>query len=493
MSWSISVCKMPLCMLCSVLLSSLVLASTPVNTRASGETVGVWLTTADLTTHLAPQSNLIFANGSGSAPTKITVNENKIYQQMDGFGASFTNSSAWLVYTKLNTSQRNTVMTSLFDANRGIGLDFLLQPMGASDLTPPAPVAGEYSYDNVAQGQTDEPLSKFSIEHDKAYIIPLLKQAFYINRNIKIMAAPWSPPGWMKSTGSMDGGTLNSSAYAAYANYFVKFIQAYKAQGIPIYAVTPQNEPLYVPNGYPGMSFPADQETSFIKNNLGPAFVRNGINTKILGYDHNWDRPDYPMTILQDKTANAYTAGIVWHCYGGTVDAQTQVHNLYPNKETYETECSGGQWEGDNGLPGTMNLLIGVVRNWGKSVLRWGMALDPDGQPNLGTGAACSKCRGVVTIDQNNGRVTYNADYYGLGQASKFVVPGAYHIDSSAGGNGISDVAFKNPDGTDVLVVYNSSSGNQTFNVQWGRQWFSYTLPAGAAATFKWSGSHLSG
>src|SRR5260370_12515358 len=320
MSWSISVWKIPLCMLCSLLLSSLVLASTPVSTQASGEVVGVWLTTADLSRHIAPQPSLTFVNGSGSAATTITVNENKVYQEMDGFGVSFTDSSAWLVYTKLNTSQRNTVMTNLFDANRGIGLDFLLQPMGASDLTPPAPVAGEYSYDDVAQGQTDDPLNKFSIEHDKVYIIPVLKQALYVNRTLKIIAAPWSAPGWMKSTGSMDGGTLNNSAYAAYANYFVKFIQAYKAQGIPIYAVTPQNEPLYVPNGYPGMSFLADQETSFIKNNLGPAFVRHGINTKILGYDHNWDRPDYPMTILQDTTANAYTARTVWPCYGGQGD-----------------------------------------------------------------------------------------------------------------------------------------------------------------------------
>jgi glucosylceramidase len=345
----------------------------------------------------------------------------------------------------------------------------------------------------MPKGQTDPNLTHFSIKHDEAYIIPVLKQALQVNPNIKIMATPWSPPGWMKSTDSMEGGTLNPDAYASYANYFVKFIQAYQAQGIPIYVVTVQNEPLYQPVGYPGMSFPATQEANFIANYLAPAFAANKITTKILGYDHNWDQPGYPTTLLSDTNTNAALAGTAWHCYAGAVEAQTQVRNAYPNKDTYETACSGGQWEGNNGLSGTANLLIGVTRNWGKSVVRWGMALDPNGQPNLGTGAACSQCRGVVTIDQNNGNVTYNGDYYGLGQASKFLTPGAYRIDSSAGSNGIIDSAFKNSDGSKVLVVYNSAASQQSFDVQWGGQWFTYTLPAGAIATFKWSGTQTAG
>ncbi|GER90093.1 glucosylceramidase [Dictyobacter vulcani] len=479
--------------ICTVLLYSIVALffSSP-QVHAAGETVNVWLTSGDLSTHLAPQANLTFANGNGSGNV-INVNENQTYQQMDGFGASLTDSSAWLVYNKMSSSQRSTLMNNLFNSSSGIGLNFLRQPIGASDLTRPAPAVGEYSYDDMPAGQTDPSLANFSISHDNAYIIPVLKQALQINPSIKIMGTPWSPPGWMKSSGSMEGGTLNASAYSAYANYFVKYVQAYQAQGLPIYAITPQNEPLYVPNGYPGMSFPADQQTNFIKNNLGPAFAQNGITTKILGYDHNWDQTGYPTTILSDSTANSYTAGTAWHCYGGSVDAQTTVHNSYPNKDTWETECSGGAWENSNGFPNTMSLLIGVVRNWGKSVVRWGMVLDPNGQPNLGTGAACSTCRGVVSVDQNNGNVTYNGDYYGLGQASKFVTPGAYHIDSSAGSNGIQDVAFKNPDGTKVLVAYNSGSSSQSFSVQWGGESFAYTLPAGAAATFKWSGTQSGG
>ncbi|HET8844645.1 MAG TPA: glycoside hydrolase family 30 beta sandwich domain-containing protein, partial [Ktedonobacteraceae bacterium] len=453
--------------------------------------VNVWVTTADLKKHLSPEKDVHFTAGDSTGIITLSVNEQKTYQQMDGYGASLTDASAWLIYNKLGRSQRDAVMRALFDPVRGAGLDFLRQPMGASDLT--RPESGEYSYDDMPKGQTDPTLAHFSIDHDKAYIIPVLKQALQINPNIKIMATPWSPPGWMKTTDSMEGGTLKPEAYEPLANYFVKFIQAYAAVGIPIYAVTPQNEPLYVPDGYPGMSMPADQQASFIKNYLAPAFAKNHITTKILGYDHNWDNTDYPSTLLKDTDVNAVIAGIAWHCYAGAVEVQSQVQQIAPNKATYETECSGGQWEMNNGLPGTMNLLIGVARNSGKSVVRWGLALDPDGKPNLGTGAACSQCQGVISIDQNNGHVTYRGDYYGLAHASKFVAPGAYRIDSSPGSNGVTDVAFKNPDGSKVLIAYNAAAIQQAFVVQWGGQQFTYSLPAGAVATFKWNGAQTSG
>jgi glucosylceramidase len=472
-------------LLCSLVVFSFL---PPLQVHAANEPVSVWLTTPDQANLLTQQGNVTFSGTIRSNPTTITVNEGLTYQQMVGFGASLTDASAWLIYNKLSASQRTTLLNNLFSASSGVGLDFLRQPMGASDLTLPA--SGEYSYDDMPAGQTDPSLAHFSISHDTSYIIPVLQQALQINPNIKIMGTPWSPPGWMKSTGSMEGGTLNSNAYVAYANYFVKFIQAYQALGLPIYAISPQNEPLYVPTGYPGMSMPATTERDFIKNYLGPAFSSNGITTNILGYDHNWDQPGYPETILSDSTASSYTSGVAWHCYAGTVDAQTTVHNLYPSKDTYETECSGGTWEGSNwpnGFQNTMELLINTTRNWSKTVVRWGLALDTNNGPNLGTGASCTTCRGIVTINQSNGAVTYNSDYYALGQASKFVVPGASRIDSNSfGSKSIEDVAFKNPDGSRVLVVYNSRPTSKTFQVQWNNEAFSYTLPAGAVATFKW-------
>lgn len=463
--------------------------------RASGESVSAWLTTPDQANLLSPQSSLTFGS-VGSNSTTITINDTQTYQQMVGFGASLTDSSAWLIYDKMSQSQRNQLMTSLFDPNNGIGLDFLRQPMGSSDMALPAGyegtnAPGEYTYDDVAAGQTDPGLSHFSISHDTAYIIPLLQQALQLNPNLKIMATPWTAPAWMKSNDSLQQGSLNASAFQVYAQYFVDFLKAYQAQGIPIFAVTPQNEPEN-DNVMPTMPISASDETNFIANDLGPAFAQNGITTQILGYDHNWDDTSYPTTILNNSTAASYTSGIAWHCYAGSASAMSSFESSFPNKAIYETECSGGTWEGSNwpnGFQNTMELGINSARNWAKTVVRWNMALDPNGNPNLGTANSCTTCRGVVTIDQSNGNVTYNSDYYGLGQFSKFVQPGAYRVNSNSFGSGnIEDVAFQNPDGSNVLVVYNGGSSN-TFQVEWNNEAFSYTLPAGAAVTFKWTGN----
>jgi glucosylceramidase len=405
---------------------------------------------------------------------------------MVGFGASLTDSSAWLIYNKMSSSQRNQLMTNLFDLNNGIGLDFLRQPIGGSDLA-----LNEYTYDDVPSGQSDPNLNNFSISHDTAYIVPLLQQALQLNPNLKIMATPWTAPAWMKSNDSLEQGSLNASDFQVYAQYFVKFIQAYQAQGIPIYAVTPQNEPENN-NRMLTMPISASDEANFIANNLGPAFAQSNLSTRILAFDHNWDLSNYPTTVLNNGTAASYTSGTAWHCYGGNANAMSSFQSSFPNKDIYETECSGGTWEGSNwpnGFQNTMELGINSTRNWAKTVVRWGLALDPNGNPHVNSPDSCSGCRGVVSIDQNSGDVTYNSDYYGLGHFSKFVAPNAYRVDSNSFGSGnIEDVAFKNPDGSKVLVVYNGG-GTNTFQVAWNNEAFSYTLPAGATATFKWSGT----
>jgi glucosylceramidase len=460
--------------------------------KAAGETVNVWLTTPDQANLLAQKSNVAFSSSIGSNATTISVNEGATYQQMTGFGASMTDSSAYLLYDKMSASQRSTLMNNLFNVSSGIGLDFLRQPIGSSDLS-----LNEYTYDDLASGQTDPTLSRFSIAHDSSYIIPVLQQALQINPNITIMGTPWSPPAWMKSNGSLNaGGTLLTSDYSAYAQYLADFIKAYQAAGIPIYAITPQNEPLNT-NNMPTLDFPASSETTFIANNLGPTLAANGLSTRIFGFDHNWDTPSYPTTIMNNATANSYTPASAWHCYAGDASAMTAFHNAFPTKDIYQTECSGGTWEGSNwpnGFQNTLNLLINSTRNWSKSVVRWGLALDTNNGPYLNTSGACSTCRGIVTVDQSTGNVTYNSDYYALGQASKFVRPGAYRIDSNSFGAGnLEDVAFKNPDGSKVLVAYNNGSSSNTFQVQWNNEAFSYTLPAGAAATFTWSGTQTGG
>ena len=472
-------------LLSCVLATSMFQVTSTQKTYAASDPVSVWLTKADQSKLLLPQTNVAFSADSGTNDHTINVNENITYQQMDGFGASLTDSSAWLIQNKLSTAARDTLMTNLFDKTNGIGISLLRQTIGACDYS-----RNIYSYDDMPSGQTDDNLTNFSIDHDNEYIVPLLEQALQKNSSIKIMASPWSPPGWMKSSGSMIGGTLNTSAYNAYANYFVKYINAYKALGLPIYAVTVQNEPEYVPPNYPGMLMSASEQANFIKNNLGPTFKANNISTKIIAYDHNFNHPEYPLSVLGDSGANPYVAGTAWHLYAGSQEAMTTVHNAYPTKDNWFTEGSGGSWAGDGSWHDSFNehmaKAIRVTRNWSKSVVWWNMALDENNGPSV---LDKSTCYGVVTVNQTTGEVSYNADYYTLGQFSKFVDSGAYRIESNSFENDIEDVAFKNPDGSKVLVVNNINTVDKSVKVKWGSESVTYTIPADSAITFKWSGS----
>ncbi len=452
--------------------------------RAGGTTVNVWLTTSDGSNKLTAQSGLTFTSDSKSADSStIDVNEHQQFQQMDGFGAAVTDSSAWLMYTRMSTSQRNDLMKRLFDPANGIGISFVRIPMGASDFS----VNGPYSYDDLPPGQTDPTLSKFSINHDTVYIIPILKQALALNPSLKFMANPWSPPAWMKTNGSMFGtsnghiGTLIPSDYGPLAQYFVKFIQAYQAQGIPIYAITPQNEPGYATDNYPGMFLSASDESNFIKNYLSPALNQANLHPRLIPYDHNWDNPNYAKTLLGDPATNRDIAGISWHCYAGSSTAMSEIHSLYPTKDVYETECATGA----SVTPiSTSDLLMQSVQNWAKTVELWNIALEANHGPHNG---GCPDCLGVVTVDPNTGNAIYSNDYYLIGHFSKFVAPGAYHIGSNTLGS-LTDVAFKNPDGSKVVVAYNDGFHSRTFKVRWnGSQSFIYNLPVGAMVTFKWS------
>ncbi len=471
-----------ICIITGVLLA-VVLVSQSLS-RAGGISVSVWLTTSDGRNQLTMQPDLAFTSNSQSADTStIDIDEHQQFQQIDGFGAAVTDSSAWLISTQMSAGQRDNLMKRLFDPVNGIGISFVRIPMGASDFS----VNGPYSYDDLPPGQTDPTLARFSIKHDMAYIIPVLKQALALNPSLKFMANPWSPPAWMKTNGSMYGtfngrvGTLIPSDYSPLAQYFVKFIQAYRAQGIPIYAITPQNEPGYAPDNYPGMFFSASDESNFIKNYLSPALKKANLHPKIIPYDHNWSDPHYARTLLSDPATNGDIAGISWHCYAGSPAVMSALHTLYPTKDAYETECATGA----SVTPiSTADLLMQSVQNWAKTVELWNIALNPNHGPHNG---GCPDCLGVVTIDPATGSVSYSRDYYLVGQFSKFVVPGAYHIRANTLSS-LSTVAFKNPDGSKVVVVSNESMHSGTFRVGWnGLQSFAYTLPAGAIVTFRWA------
>jgi glucosylceramidase len=336
--------------------------------------------------------------------------------------------------------------------------------------------------------ESDSSLSRFSIDDDRPERIPLLQRALVINPQLKLVASPWSAPSWMKSTGSLIKGTLLPRYYDSFADYFVKFVQAYAAEGLPIHAVTIQNEPNYEPADYPGMRLDAIQRARIIGRHLGPRFERGGIETLIWDWDHNWDLPQSPMEVLADSVARRYIQGVAWHCYAGDVSAQSIPRRVYPDKDVYFTECSGGDWAtnfADNLNFNVGKLVIGATRNWARGVALWNLALDEKGGPHLG---GCGNCRGVVTIDSKTGAYAPNVEYYSLGHAGKFVRPGAYRVESSSADSTLPNVAFRNPDGyTKVLIVLNTVKEPRAFVVRSGGRSFSYKLPAMSAVTFTWS------
>ncbi len=442
----------------------------------------VWMTTPDAAQLLAPQPAVRFDAGEPEAQTLIEVDEAQRFQTIAGFGAAVTGSAAWLIQQRLEPPRRAALMRMLFDPREGIGLSFVRTTMGASDFS-----LRDYTYADAPDGEADLALQRFSIDPDRAEVLPVLREARVINPELKVMATPWSAPAWMKTSGSLAGGSLKKEAYGAYAEYFRRFLDAYAAEGVPVYAVSVQNEPRHEA-AYPSMRMEPHEQAAFVRDHLGPTLEAHGIRTRILAWDHNWDGVDYPLAVFADAGAARYLAGAAFHCYGGDVSAQSRFRDAFAGKEIFFTECSGGEWSADFGVNLLWNLkhlVIGATRNWSSTVLLWNLALDPRGGP---TNRGCTTCRGVVTIDPATGRATPNVEYYVLGHVSKFVRPGAVRIASTDGAAaGLDNVAFRNPDGSTVLVVLNATGGERTFTVRAAEGAFRYALPAGAAATFVWS------
>jgi glucosylceramidase len=457
----------------------------PPNPPEGGIPVQVWLTTGDQVKLLSHEPNAYLLTDSAVAVPIIDVDAAQQYQEMLGFGAAFTDASAYMIQEKMTATQREALLQDLFGRTNGggIGLSFMRITMGASDFS-----LRQYSYDDMPAGQTDLTLAHFSIDADRADKLPLIKRALAINPQITLMASPWSAPGWMKTTGSLIQGTLKPEAYDAFANYFVKFVQAYGAEGVAIRAVTLQNEPHYEPADYPGMRLDPPTRAKVIAEHVGPTFASAGISTQIWDWDHNWDEPQSPTTVLSDTAARKYVQGVAWHCYGGDVSAQNTVHDAFPTKDTYFTECSGGEWAtnwSDNLKWFVGTLIIGSVRDWSRAVALWNLALDENHGPHTG---GCGNCRGVVTVVSSSGVYQRNVEYYALGHASKFVHPGAHRIGSSSGITGLESVAFKNADdGSIAVIVLNTAAQAQRFSLRAAGKSFRYTLPPAGVATFIWS------
>ncbi|AHM63355.1 O-glycosyl hydrolase [Flammeovirgaceae bacterium 311] len=440
--------------------------------------VMVWLTTPDKSSLFEKQAqNPGFASSSSTNPL-IEVDTNQTYQAIDGFGYTLTGGSA-LHLNRMNAAARSALLQELFaTTENNIGVSYLRVSVGASDLD-----EKPFSYNDLPAGQTDPTLAQFSLAPDRENLIPVLKEILAINPDILIMGSPWSPPAWMKTNNDTRGGSLKPEYYDVYAQYLVKYIQEMAAEGIRIDALTVQNEPLH-PGNNPSLLMLAEDQAIFIKNHLGPAFEAANIDTKIIIYDHNADRPDYPITILNDPEAKKYVDGSAFHLYGGSIDALSQVHNAHPDKNIYFTE----QWIGAPGnFPEdlawhTRELIIGATRNWSRTVLEWNLSSDPNLQPHTDRGG-CDKCLGAVTIAGNN--VTRNPAYYIIAHASKFVRPGSVRIESNMLNN-LPNVAFKAPNGQKVLIVLNNSGSQQSFNIKTGDKVVSTSLTGGAVGTYVW-------
>ena len=438
------------------------------------QTIEYWQTNADETLKLQKQNNLVFDNPQNNFQN-ILINPSEKFQTVDGFGYTLTGGSVEVI-NQLSPAKKKELLQDIFGkSEQSIGVSYLRLSIGASDLN-----SSVFSYDDVPAGQTDEDLSEFSLAKDQP-VIDMLKEILAINPDIKIIGAPWSPPVWMKDNGKSIGGSPKTEYYQVYAEYFVKYIQEMKKNGITIDAITPQNEPLH-PGNNPSMYMTAEQQRDFIKNNLGPAFSAANIATKIVLYDHNCDKPEYPITILQDPEAAQYVDGSAFHLYAGDVSALDVVKNAFPNKNLYFTE----QWTGSTGtfagdfIWHTKNVIIGTMRNWSKIALEWNLANDAQFQPF--TPGGCTQCKGAITINSAES-YTKNVAYYIIAHASKFVPQNSQRIGSTQVGN-LSTVAFKTPEGKIALIVLNEGAEVENFNITFDGKSVATSLPSNSVATY---------
>ncbi len=440
--------------------------------------VDFWLTKADQTVLLQKQSAVLAFGTPANIYPSIEVDETQTFQTIDGFGYALTGGSAQTLNSLTPTVKQQLLQELFGTALNSIGVSYLRISIGASDLD-----TAPFSYDDIPSGQTDPTLSHFSLSPDQTALIPILKEILAINPTLKIMASPWSPPVWMKDNNSTIGGSLQTQYYAVYAQYFVKYIQAMKTAGITITAITPQNEPLYGGNN-PSMLMSAAQQSSFIKNNLGPAFQSANISTKIVVYDHNCDQPDYPIAILSDPATKPFVDGSAFHLYGGDISALSVVHSAFPDKNLYFTE----QWTSSTGRFSDdlkwhlKNVMIGSMRNWSKVALEWNLSSNASYNPH--TAGGCSTCQGAVTVITPD-NFTRNVSFYIVAHASKFVPFGSIRIASNTAGN-LNDVAFKTPDGKKVLLVENDGTSSVIFNLKYNGKWVTSSLDGGSVGTYIW-------
>jgi glucosylceramidase len=453
------------------------------NTASAAATVQWVLTTGDRSRLLTPQTPTTFGP---VLPTyyswsDISVDDSTRYQTVRGVGAAMTESAATLI-DGLPSAQRSQVLSDLFSRTTGAGISVVRTPFGATDFS-----LSDYTFDDMPWGRTDPGLTSFSVARDKLHLLPLLAAAHGINAGLAVVATPWSAPAWMKTNTNTHNGSLAAQYEDAYARYLVDAVTAYRAAGAPVTSLTVTNEPESPQGWSPSMTMTAAQQAEFVGAHLRPALNSAGLSgVGVLGYDGNWSDPAYPTSEVTGPYAASF-AGTAFHCYSGDETAQATVAAAAPAKSIWTTECSGGAWASDfatNLRWNAHHMLIGAFRNSSTASVFFNLALNPQGGP---TNGGCTNCRGVLTIDPVTHTVTRNVEYYLLAHVGRYVTPGAIRIGSTpANSTGVQSVAFRNPDGSHVLVLYNEGNSGQPVTVLWNGQAARVQIPAGAVETLRW-------
>lgn len=443
----------------------------------------VLVTTGDGSKLLSAEPRVPFSAESAAADVRVEIDRASRYQSVIGVGAAMTDSSASVLTERLAPDIRAQVIHDLF-TRRGANLSVIRVPLSSTDFS-----TDDHTYDDIEPPGTDPDLAAFSLARDDLQRIPLLRDAAAVNPDLSLIGSPWSAPGWMKSGASADrngliGGTLAPDMVPVYARYLRRVVAEFAERGLPLDLLTIQNEPSFAPGDYAGMLLSPDQEAELAVA-VGSELRSAGFDTGILVHDHNWSKATRALEVLGNADAEPYVSGSAFHCYGGEPSAQAAVHDAFPSKDIYFTECSGTESSGtfeSNLLWNTRVLLIDSTRNWSRSVVLWNLALDESSGPRVG---GCRDCRGLLTI-HGDGHVTRNEEFYALAQFGRGVDAGATRIGSSSAEGGVSNVVLANPDGTTAAVLASTAFDPVTVELRDGDRSIVLTMPPRSVVTVRW-------
>ena len=434
--------------------------------------LSVWITEGNRRLEKQPASKWANSHGAPGAGS-IVIDPAKSYQPILGFGAAFTDAACY-TFNRVDPGVRETLFHELFHPSE-MGLSVCRTCVGSSDYSTEA-----FTYN---EGDPDPDLNRFSIEHDRPYVLPILRQARKANPDLFLFSSPWTPPGWMKSNKSMLGGNMQRHYMASYANYFVKFLRAYESEGVVVNAITVQNEvDTDQDSRMPQCAWPMEYEADFVRQHLGPTFEKNGVKTKIWIVDHNYNLWGRAIAELETPDVRKYTNAIAWHGYVGKPEWMMRVPEAYPDVEMYWTE-GGPDYTQPDYLTDWANwstMFLGILRNGCRSITGWNLALDERGKPNIGP----FTCGGMVTIHSQTKEITRSGQHWALAHFSRFIRRGAHRIESTGAGD-IAHAAFQNPDGSQILILANTGA-DRAVEARLGQQATTVQLAPNSVATLTW-------